>query len=220
MSLAEIWSRLKSRNPTIKHTASKHLAFLPATMVSDSRTQRFFSLEFHTSFFPRILRDRCDRKKRSCQGAIFTSTMEMLIGLAVCLILAIIGIPYAWTEGSIVGWLLSIIGMGGIIVLIMLSISSSWGEHPTYDDFLAGVFFFFICLGLFIGIPIGMDRHSLLLGILASLAGLVSGYLLGVIAGLQLQRLGWLAVVINMLAAFAAIILIGTMLVLLLVLVF
>jgi hypothetical protein len=65
-----------------------------------------------------------------------------------------------------------------------------------------------------------MDRHALLLGILASLAGLVSGYLLGVIAGLQLQRLGWLAVVINMIAALAAIILIGTAVVLLLVPVF
>jgi len=82
--------------------------------------------------------------------------MEMIIGLAVCLVLALIGIPYALTQGSIIGWILSIAGVGGIVILVILSIGSQWGDRPTYNDFLAGVFLFFVCLGLFIGIPVGM----------------------------------------------------------------
>jgi hypothetical protein len=189
-------------------------------MVPGNSIPRFFSLEFHTRFFPQVLRDRLHRKKREGQGVAFTSTTEMIIGLVVCLILAMIGIPSAWTQGSIVGWILSIIGVGGIVVLVIISIGGQWGDRPTYDDFLAGIFLFFICLGLFIGIPVGMDRNSFWLGLAASLAGLSGGYVLGIFAGLRLQHLGWLAVIINMLAAFAAIILIGTALVLLIVLVF
>jgi hypothetical protein len=52
-----------------------------------------------------------------------------------------------------------------------------------------------------------------------SLAGLVGGYVLGIFAGLRLQHLGWLAVIMNMLAAFAAIILGATALILLFVLI-
>ncbi len=187
-------------------------------MVPGNPVPRFFSLEFHTRFFPRVLRDRLHRKKREGQGSAFTSTTEMIIGLAVCLVLALIGIPYALTQGSIVGWILSIAGAGGIGILVILSIGSQWGDRPTYDDFLAGVFLFFVCLGLFFGIPVGMESHSFWLGMSASLAGLVGGYVVGVFAGLRLQHLGWLAVILNMLAAFAAIILIGTSLILLIVL--
>ena len=43
-----------------------------------------------------------------------------------------------------------------VMILVILSIGSQWGDRPTYSDFLAGVFFFFVCLGLFIGIPVGM----------------------------------------------------------------
>jgi hypothetical protein len=188
-------------------------------MGADMTPPRFFSRDFHTEFFPRVLKDHLPRKKREGQGTTFTSTTEMIIGLAVCVILAVIGIPSAWTQGSVFGWILTIIGVGGIVGLVILSVGGSWGNRPTYDDFLIGIFFFFVSLGLFIGIPIGMDRHSFWLGLSASLVGLVGGYALGILAGLHLQRLGWMAVILNMLAAFAAIILSATALILLIVLV-
>ena len=179
----------------------------------------FLSLEFHTRFFPRLLGDRLRRKNRAGRSTGFTSTMEMMIMFAVCLILAIIGIPSAWTQGSVVGWILTIIGVGGLIGLVIVSVGSQWGDRPTYDDFLTGIFLFFVSLGAFIGIPLGMDRHSFWLGVSASLAGLVAGYVIGILAGLRLQHLGWLAVIINMMAAFGAIVMGGTMLVMLVVLI-
>ncbi len=189
-------------------------------MDPDITAPRFLSIEFHTRFFPRLLRDRLRRKKREGRGTTFTSTMEMIVTFAVCLILAVIGIPLAWTQGSVVGWILSIAGVGGIVGLVILSVGGQWGDRPTYDNFLTGVFLFFVSLGVFIGIPIGMDRHSFWFGVSASLAGLLGGYVLGIFAGYRLQHLGWVAVILNMLAAFAAIVLGGTALILLLVVIF
>jgi membrane associated rhomboid family serine protease len=188
-------------------------------MGPDILPPRFLSREFHTEFFPRVLKNRLGRKKREDQGTTFTSTTEMMISLTVCVILAVIGIPLAWTQGSVFGWILSIVGFGGIVGLVILSVGSQWGDRPTYDDFLIGIFLFFVSLGLFIGIPVGLDRHSFWLGLSASLAGLVGGYVLGILAGLRLQHLGWLAVILNMLAAFAAIVLGATALIILFVLV-
>jgi hypothetical protein len=186
-------------------------------MATDMVHPRFLSLEFHTKFFPRLLRDRLHRKKKEEQGTSFTSTMELTITLAVCLILAVIGIPSALTRGSIVGWILSILGVGGLLALLILSMGSQWGHRPTYDDFLTGIFFFFVSLGIFIGIPVGMEYHSPWLGALASLVGLFGGYVLGIFAGMQLQHLGWIAIILNMLAGLAAIVVGGTALVMLIV---
>ncbi len=186
-------------------------------MAPDMVPPRFLSLEFHTKFFPQLLRDRLRRKKKEGQGTSFTSTMELIIVLAVCLILAVIGIP-ALTRGSIVGWILSILGVGGLLALFVLSVGAQWGNKPTYDDFLTGIFFLFVSLGIFAGIPVGMGNHSAWLGVLVSLMGLLGGYALGIVAGMQFQHLGWIAVILNMLAGFAAIVMGGTTLIMLLVL--
>lgn len=165
---------------------------------------RFLSRDYHGRFFPRVLWAHLRRKGTERQGTTFTSTMEMMICLAVSLILAVIGIPYAWNQGSIIGWILSILGVGGLLALVILSVASQWGNRPTYHDFLTGIFFFFLSLGLFLGVPVGMKHHSFWFGALVSFTGLVGGYLVGIFAGLWLQYLGWIAVVINMLAALAA----------------
>jgi hypothetical protein len=80
-------------------------------MTADIAPAKFQSFEFHTRFFPQILWDRLRRKKKEDQGTSFTSTMEMIISLAVCLILAVIGIPSAVTQGSALGWILGIVGI-------------------------------------------------------------------------------------------------------------
>ncbi len=176
-------------------------------MAADSITPKFLSLEFHTGFFPRLLRDRLYRKRKESEGTTFSSITEMMIALVVCLILAVIGIPSAVTRGSILGCILSVLGVGGIVALLMLSVGSQWSTRPTYDSFLVGVFFFFASLGILIGIPVGMSHHSFMLGACASLVGLVAGYVIGIFAGLWTQRLGWMAIVVNALAGFAALIL-------------
>lgn len=63
-----------------------------------------------------------------------------------------------------------------------------------------------------------MGYHSPWLGALVSLAGLIGGYVLGILAGLRLQHLGWLAVMVSMLAGLAAIGMGGAILVMLLLL--
>ena len=150
------------------------------------------------------------RRGKETRGTTFTSTMEMMISMAVCLILAALGIPPAVNRGSVAGWLAAVVGVGGILALLVLSVAAQWGTRSSYDNFLIGVFFFFLSLGIFIGIPVGMDSHSFLLGVSASLAGLVGGYALGILAALGLQHLGWMAGIVNMLAGFGAIVIGGT----------
>jgi hypothetical protein len=185
-------------------------------MAADIIPPKFLSLEFHTRFFPRLLRDRLRRKRKEGQGTSFVSTMELTIVLAGSVILAVIGMPLALTRGSIVGLILSIVGVGGVLAIFVLSVGAQWGHRPTYDYFLSGIFFFFVSLGIFIGIPIGMDNHSICIGVLASLGGLLGGYMLGIFAGLWLQRLGWMAIILDMLAGFAAIVMGGATLIMLL----
>lgn len=187
-------------------------------MAPDVTPPKFLSQDFHTRFFPQVLRNRLHLKIREGKGTTFTSTTEMFISLTVCVILAIIGIPSA-VKGSVVGWMLSILGVGGVIVLVIVSFMGQRGERPTYGDFLIGVFLFFFILGVFLGIPVGMETHSFWFGLLTSVAGLIIGYVIGIFAGLWLQHLGWFAIVINMIAALGAIVLCGAALFMLIILV-
>jgi hypothetical protein len=123
--------------------------------------------------------------------------------LAVCLFLVIIGAPGTIAQKSNVGWILFGIGLLGLLALLIQSITSQWSERPSYDSFLVGFFFLFITLGLTAGIYVGTHQHALALGLLAGVAGLLLGYLLGIFAGLQFQRLGWLAALLNILAGVA-----------------
>ncbi len=185
-------------------------------MTTDMIPPRFLSLEFHTRFFPRLLWDRLRQRKKEGQGTSFTSTTELIIILTVCLVLAAIGIPSALLRGSIVGWVLSVIGVGGLLAIFATSVGAQWGHRPTYDDFLTGIFFFFISLGILIGIVVGMENHSPWLGISTSLAGLFGGYVLGIFAGMGLQYLGWIAALLSMLAGLAAIVMGGAAFIMLL----
>ena len=83
--------------------------------------------------------------------------------------------------------------------------SITWGikTRPTYNAFLRGIFLFFVVLGLSGGVFTGTLEHSFLKGLLVGAAGVLAGYLLGIIAGLWLQYLGWLADILNMLAFLA-----------------
>jgi hypothetical protein len=162
---------------------------------------KFLSFEFHTRYFPGMLLSRLRRSGRQKTG--FSSTMEHYIALAVCIILLMLGIPVAVSSGSIIGWIACGVGAAGTVALVINSILSRKGEPPSYDDFLAGVFFFFVFLGISCGVFVGMLQHSLIQGLLAGFAGLIAGYPTGILAGLWLQYLGWLSVAVNGLAGLA-----------------
>ena len=177
---------------------------------------RFMTLEFHVRFFPGFIEGRLRSMRRQREGISFPPILEMFLTLAVCFVLALIGVPLALNQGSILGWILTILGIGGIAMIFIQSVASQWSYRPTYDDFLTGIFFFFVSLGGFIGIPVGMEQHSVLVGVATGIVGFLAGYVFGIGAALQLQRLGWIAVIANMVAGFCAIILVGTAFVMLL----
>lgn len=155
---------------------------------------KFFSLEFHTRFFPSLLKSRLRQKERVRGG--FSSGMDHMVVLAICGILIMIGLPGAIDSKSIIGWVLTGIGAAGIVAMIISSITSN-EERPSYDNFLPGLFFFFIMLGITAGVFTGTLNHSLPKGMSTSAAGLIAGYLLGILAGLWGQYLGWIAVLLN-----------------------
>lgn len=163
---------------------------------------KIFSLEFHTRFFPLFLWHRLRPRQRTGSG--FNSSFELYIGLAVCLILAAIGLPPALEHGSIAGWIMTGIGGAGMITMTINSIVSRRGVSPSYNDFLAGFFFFFLAAGLTAGIFISsLNHYPFFQSLLISLAGLIVGYGLGILAGFGLQYLGWLAALLDPLAGLA-----------------
>ena len=161
---------------------------------------KFLSFAFHAGFFPALLRGRLRPRERVGTG--FTSIVEFYVSLAFCFILVMIGIPKAVSDRSIIGWVVGGIGAAGIVALLIHSICSH-KDPPSFDCFLIGVFFFFVVTGISAGVFFGTLEHSLPLGLLVGSGGLIAGYLLGILAGLWFQYLGWLASVVNGLAGLA-----------------
>jgi len=162
---------------------------------------KFLSFEFHVRYFPGMLLSRLRLSGRSGTG--FSSTVEHHIAFVVCFILFALGIPVAISSSSIIGWIVGGIGVAGMIALVIHSVLSRRGEPVSYDGFLAGVFFFFVFLGITSGVFVGTLKHSLFLGLITGVGGFIAGYLLGILAGLWLQYLGWLSATINGLALIA-----------------
>ncbi len=175
-------------------------------MTDDIVHPKILSMEFHMTFFPQLIRSRFQPEKSEGTTFVSHSFMEGAIGLAICLILAAIGIPMVIKLGSILGWILSILGVGGMAALIGFSIYSQRGISPSYRNFQFGIFAFIVSLGFSSGVLAGLDSHSAWLGASTSVAGLCAGYMLGIIAGLWFQYLGWIVSVVNVLAGFAAIV--------------
>ncbi len=164
---------------------------------------KFLSLSFHAKFFPALLWQRLHPKRKEDEyQSPFTNhlPMEFIIAIAICGVLAAIGMPSALSEGSIIGWLIGGIGISGILALLILSVKSGLEEPPSYNDFLMGIFFFFVFLGISAGIFNGSLKHSQSSMVLGSLSGLFAGYVIGIFAGLYMQYLGWIAVLLNSIA--------------------
>jgi hypothetical protein len=163
---------------------------------------KFLSLEFHAEFFPALLFGRL--KPNEATGTRFTSTLHFYVLFFICLILIAVGIPNTVSLKSVIGWIISVIGVAGAIFLVINSILSYKGNTPSYGAFLKGVFLFFPSLGLSAGVFMGSLGHSFEIGLLIGSAGLAAGYLLGILSGLWFQYLGWLAGLLNYVAYLAS----------------
>lgn len=173
-------------------------------MTTENKQPRFLSSEFHLKFFPALVLNRFKSKQQRSPFVPY-GFMETIIGLVVCFILIAIGVPSALKSNSVLGWILTGIGVIGFLFVLGFNISARLKISPSYDDFLIGIFFFFTALGLTSGVMVGTLNHSLILGILASAAGLAAGYLIGIFAGLFMQYFGHIAVILNGIAALAII---------------
>jgi hypothetical protein len=163
---------------------------------------RFWSLEFHTRYFPALLRMRLTPNERAGSG--FTSSLEKYFLFVLCFIIVVLGIPSAVLHHSIIGWIAGGIGAAGLAALTINSIFSG-KIQPDYENFLTGIFFFFVLLGLSAGIFAGSLNHSLLQGIVIGAAGIIAGYFIGIAAGLWFQCMGWLASLLNGIAILACV---------------
>jgi len=156
----------------------------------------FLSIEFHAKFFPALILGRV-RGGEAAASSIFTSNLGLHLLLFASLILAVIGFPNAVSHGSAIGWAATAAGAAGVTAVFINSIWSFRGSHPSYDNFLKGIFLLFLSLGLSCGVFAGTLEHSFWEGLIVGLLGVVAGYTLGILAGLWLQYAGWLSPLIS-----------------------
>ena len=174
-------------------------------MTDNSNVPKFFSLEFHLRFFPRLLWSRIQPKNKEETGTTFTSTFDQMILLVFCLVIAATGLPSALLHGSILGWIMSVLGIIGVLAVVVLSMLSQLDTKLSYGNFLFGVFFFFVFLCFTAGIFIGRTGSTHIWWILSGVIGILLGYFIGLLAGYWLQLLGWIAGLVNILSGCAVI---------------
>lgn len=179
-------------------------------MVASNEPPKFLSISFHTKFFPFLLWQRLRPGKSENRSPLAEHVaegvpMEFTILTVLSIGATFFGAGAALGKNSVIGWIFGILGVGGFIALLINSIRSQEGCRPSFDLLRIPVFFFFIILGITIGIYIGKLEHSCWLGILFGLTGLLAGYIVGILAGLWIQYLGWMAKIFDLLAGLAII---------------
>ncbi|MBI4388069.1 MAG: hypothetical protein HY582_03395 [Candidatus Omnitrophica bacterium] len=163
---------------------------------------KFFSLAFHKDFFPAILwRLHLRRKKqREEYSSPFANHVHLEIPIAIvfCITLLVMGLPTLITKHSLAGGAMAVLGSAGLIAMFISSLRSEKiaraeaGGGYSFDYFVAPMFFFFILMGVTAGLSVGFIRNSEWLAIIGSLTGLITGYMVGVFAGIWINYLGWI----------------------------
>jgi hypothetical protein len=165
----------------------------------DLKPPNFFSLEFHTRFFPHLIWSKLNSKEPEVRGTAFGHSLELTILLFSALFLIVIGTPLALDKNSWIGWGLALAGVAGIVFIFAMAFHQ--GLRPTYDGFLVWIFMFFAFLGLTVGLFGGSVNHDprwMTIGF--GFLGAIVGYFMGIGAGLWFQVLGWLAGLLSGLA--------------------
>jgi hypothetical protein len=155
------------------------------------------SLDFHLRFLPCLLLRRF--RKQGQSAFVPTGLLELMAALSVSGVLVATG----FRVSGLPGW-----GIAGCGVLIagycaLLSVRQC-SVTPSYDAFLFGVLLFLMLVGLMLGLIFGLGSSRGVKGIFA-VGGALAGYVAGLVGGLQLQRLGLLALVLDKLAALGAV---------------
>jgi hypothetical protein len=91
-------------------------------MTDDRKSPGLLSWEFHVRFFPQLLADRLRPKKRTSTGFVNSGIMEGMILLVICTVLLAVGLPSVVKQGTAAGWIMSVLGAGGIIAIFITSV--------------------------------------------------------------------------------------------------
>ena len=157
----------------------------------------FFSPSFHTSYFPRLLFRlyRCTPQSPFAHHVSLEFTILAILSIG----LASIGLRQAWASGSIVWAVLGGAGLVGFVSMLGVNLRENWGRPPSFEAFRLSIFFFLLLLGTSAGFLIGASTSGLWAAF-GGLLGLSVGYVLGIVGGLYLQYLGWMAFLFELLA--------------------
>ena len=171
-------------------------------MEEKSTTPPFFSVDFHVKFFPALLLRLLHSQNRKYESTFAGHiSLELPVMTVVSLALGIYGFATVIGSGTILGWVCGIAGLGGFSYLLTSSIRSTLGMHPSFDYFRTIIFLFFVFLGFTIGLEMGFVYHSASgIKFIVSLTGLILGYVTGIFAGLWVQKLGWMASLLDIIA--------------------
>lgn len=176
-------------------------------MPPGSRPPRFFSLAFHAKFFPAVLWRGVRPAQEECAPRFANHLpMECLLLFVGCAVLIAVGLPRAMARGSLIGWALCGAGGLGLLALLVQSVRAQAGSRPSFDAFRPVIFVFCIALGTILGVFAGSTLlHGRWVSIAGGLIGLLAGYASGIVAGLWIQRLGWLGLLVDLVAGCALI---------------
>lgn len=173
-------------------------------MMETDESPDFWSREFHTRFFPSVLR-RIIRPRKEAYESPFAhhAMMELTILLAVSLLACIFGYAAA-INGSLIGAFFAFLGTAGFVFLVVHSLRSREHARPSWQEFRIGVFFFVLFLCFTAGLAIGHSYHMAYgARLMGGFAGMAAGYFLGIACGLGVQYLGWLSEMLDLFAGIA-----------------
>ena len=185
---------------------------LPETMTTEPSPNLpppFWTAEYHLPFFPRRFWANLKKHPDSRKKHVF---FEIPIALVVCALMLAWGLSSATQQDSPTGWLLTLLGAGGLIALVAVCVSSTAGVPLNYSEFEPWSFLFLVCLGFFGGLlgPGIFLKLPLGVGLVLSLSGLALGYLTGIKAGLWAQRLGPLRAFFALAAGLGVVVVLGS----------
>jgi hypothetical protein len=125
-------------------------------MPEPSHPPRLLSWSFHLRFFPSVLR-RIFLPREKAYESLFAhhALLELTIILTLSFLAAILGFAAALGKGSGIGWFFALSGTGGVVFVVLLSISSREGQKPSFDSFRSGVFFLLFFAGFTAGLGMG-----------------------------------------------------------------
>ena len=170
----------------------------------------FWSMDFHLRYFPMVLVKQIKDHPDSRKGHVL---IEVPIMVVACGVMMALGLPSAIDRHSIVGWVLVVLGGGGLAALVIWILKATAGSPLSYSEFEPWVFLFLTLSGTVGGLLGGDIFGDLWLGFGGALVGLILGYFLGIGVGLGAQRLGPLRAFVALAAAVGLFIGIGTLLV-------